>query len=1124
MLQKLNKSSFIETESKSRVKLHKSGKSWVKTTLASFGLIQLFKGGQAEERVSEGDVDFVVSKNQLLKGALGVGAVLGGTSIVNTAFAAETTSLLPVSSETGLVSAATDSTVVVASTTASNTTTLDQSSASQSLSSSVSMSQSLSNSQAQSTSEQESLSLSQTTSQSLASQGTSTTNVTPTVSDSTTVSASTSVSASATIANSLAPKASMLSNRTTLAATGRLNNDLVTVTSSYLKDEVSNDGVVYPLRGETIEFYSKFTVDNAATAGDQFTMTYSPYATPSDFDMAHWAPIDITDNSGEVIATGVYDAATKTVTYTFTTYVDKYQNVVASLDAYSYIDRSKVPNGTTLTMSYSMGGETTSKVETVKYESPYVYGTSSIESVINELDTTTHTVEQIFYVNPLQKNAYSTIFSVFGYIVDPNTGAIRQQGSNVINSSTVIEVYNAGSRTNLPDSMNITDYSKFTKVSPTITYGSDTANVYLGDISNVYVVRVVASYDPNSTYDIVQSGTMSSYDAIRNYSIVESDNNIVVNSDVSGGTGTVVTYSAGDYVWFDANKDGLQTSGEKPAANVLVTLTYSDGTTKSVYTDATGHYQFDGLFDKESYTISFTAPAGYVLTSSNIGTNDTIDSDGASITFTINAANNMTIDAGLIPDPVSESASTSLVNSVSNSTSVSTSTSLSDSVRNSTSVSASTSLSDSVRNSTSVSASTSLSDSVRNSTSVSASTNLSDSVRNSTSVSASTSLSDSVRNSTSVSASTSLSDSVSNSTSVSASTSLSDSVRNSTSVSASTNLSDSVRNSTSVSASTSLSDSVSNSTSESLSTSVSQSSSNTGSEVDKVHTIGDTVWEDTNHNGTQDPGEPGISGVTVTLTNPNGSTQTTTTDSNGHYEFTELTDGDYTVTFETPKGYTPTTANTGDDTKDSDGQVVQVTVAGNDNPTIDSGFVKETHTIGDTVWEDTNHNGTQDPGEPGISGVTVTLTNPNGSTQTTTTDSNGHYEFTELTDGDYTVTFETPKGYTPTTANTGDDTKDSDGQFVQVTVAGNDNPTIDSGFVKEKTPELPQSPNSETTSHLESQSTTTSQSASAAPKSSTTNEVLPHTGTEASTGLYGSAALAILVAMGLVKRNSKEQE
>ncbi|VTS33679.1 hypothetical mucus binding protein [Streptococcus pseudoporcinus] len=463
MLQKLNKSSFVETESKSRVKLHKSGKSWVKTTLASFGLIQLFKGSQAEERISEGDVDFVVSKNQLLKGALGIGAVLGGTSLATTAFAAETTSTLPVTSETGVSSAGTDSTVLVASTTTSNTTSvLDQSSASQSVSSSVSMSQSLLNSQAaQSTSEQESLSLSQST--------------------------------------SLAQKVNMLSSRTSLAATGKVNNDLVTVTSSYLKDEVNNDGIVYPLRGETIEYYSKFTVDNAATAGDQFTMTYSPYATPSDFDMANWAPIDITDNSGEVIATGVYDATTKTVTYTFTSYVDKYQNVVASLDAYSYIDRSKVPNATTLTMTYSMGGETTSKTETIIYESPFVQGTSSIESVINELDTTTHKVEQIFYVNPMQYNAYSTYFNVYGYVIDPNTGAMKQQGSNVIDSSTVIEVYNAGSRLNLPDSMNITDFSKFTKINPIITYGSDSASVYLGDISNVYVIKVVSSYDPNST-------------------------------------------------------------------------------------------------------------------------------------------------------------------------------------------------------------------------------------------------------------------------------------------------------------------------------------------------------------------------------------------------------------------------------------------------------------------------------------------------------------------------------------------------------------------------------------------------------------------------------------------------
>ncbi|KHD39719.1 hypothetical protein NC01_10470, partial [Streptococcus uberis] len=78
------------------------------------------------------------------------------------------------------------------------------------------------------------------------------------------------------------------------------------------------------------------------------------------------------------------------------------------------------------------------------------------------------------------------------------------------------------------------------------------------------------------------------------------------------------------------------------------------------------------------------------------------------------------------------------------------------------------------------------------------------------------------------------------------------------------------------------------------------------------------------------------------------------------YEFPGLADGTYTIDFETPVGYTPTTPNVGDDAKDSDGTSVTVTVAGQDNPTIDSGFVKVPHTIGDTVWEDTNKDGVQD--------------------------------------------------------------------------------------------------------------------------------------------------------------------
>ncbi|HPM85054.1 MAG TPA: SdrD B-like domain-containing protein, partial [Candidatus Anammoximicrobium sp.] len=69
--------------------------------------------------------------------------------------------------------------------------------------------------------------------------------------------------------------------------------------------------------------------------------------------------------------------------------------------------------------------------------------------------------------------------------------------------------------------------------------------------------------------------------------------------------------------------------------------------------------------------------------------------------------------------------------------------------------------------------------------------------------------------------------------------------------------------------------------------------------------------------------------------------------------------------------------------------------------------------LGDRVWFDTNANGRQDTGEPGLAGVTVCLAgdiNNDGSTEytaTATTDSNGIYQFAGLPAGGYTVTVDT---------------------------------------------------------------------------------------------------------------------
>ena len=60
--------------------------------------------------------------------------------------------------------------------------------------------------------------------------------------------------------------------------------------------------------------------------------------------------------------------------------------------------------------------------------------------------------------------------------------------------------------------------------------------------------------------------------------------------------------------------------------------------------------------------------------------------------------------------------------------------------------------------------------------------------------------------------------------------------------------------------------------------------------------------------------------------------------------------------------------------------------------------------FGNFVWEDLNYNGIQDPGEPGIDGVTVRLLDQNGNLLTSTTTANGgYYSFPGLLPGKYMV-------------------------------------------------------------------------------------------------------------------------
>lgn len=133
--------------------------------------------------------------------------------------------------------------------------------------------------------------------------------------------------------------------------------------------------------------------------------------------------------------------------------------------------------------------------------------------------------------------------------------------------------------------------------------------------------------------------------------------------------GFVKPASLGDYVWFDANKDGIQDADEYGVAGVKVTLVDSLGnpvvdangkTVEPVTTDANGKYSFANLLPNvdrllaengnDSYKVIFTLPAGYSATTSNAGDSAT-DSNGLESSAILTQGEvNKTYDLGLVAD------------------------------------------------------------------------------------------------------------------------------------------------------------------------------------------------------------------------------------------------------------------------------------------------------------------------------------------------------------------------------------------------------------------------------------------------------------------------------------------
>ena len=123
-------------------------------------------------------------------------------------------------------------------------------------------------------------------------------------------------------------------------------------------------------------------------------------------------------------------------------------------------------------------------------------------------------------------------------------------------------------------------------------------------------------------------------------------------------------------------------------------------------------------------------------------------------------------------------------------------------------------------------------------------------------------------------------------------------------------------------------------------------------------------------------------------------------------------------------------------------------------------FVPGAVVLGRRAWLDVNQNGIQDPNEPGIAGICVSLYDANGNTlQTSSTDSNGFYGFNVEHGQVYVLGFEKPDGLAFTAANVGLENLDSDvdplsGKTGSVSPAASEL-DWDAGYVQAVTPTEP---------------------------------------------------------------------
>jgi len=246
------------------------------------------------------------------------------------------------------------------------------------------------------------------------------------------------------------------------------------------------------------------------------------------------------------------------------------------------------------------------------------------------------------------------------------------------------------------------------------------------------------------------------------------------------------------------------------------------------------------------------------------------------------------------------------------------------------------------------------------------------------------------------------------------------------------------------------------------------------------NTLTDRIWYDSDADGVQDAGEPGIEGVTVNLLDSAGSViATTTNDANGDFTFFGLANSgsdDFTVMISDNAGvlnlFSETTSTDGDqDITDIDGDIDNNSpganggapvLTGNGTGSPSFGYVLAQSVAG-TVYVDSDANGDLNAPDIGLGGILVQLDNgactlgSGGDCPSTTTNPDGSYLFTGVPTGTFTVVVNPNVGgvgQPPVGTEAEDPDGGADNQASVTVVTGQAVTGLDFGYVDDTLPDI----------------------------------------------------------------------